>query len=124
MKEFKTLPVQLSYTDKLDLTQKLLKIYSVTVNNLTKREIDIISLCILFDMNDKGFNRMIIDADMGYNNPAHIYTIIHNLKQKGLVVKDSTKNRKHLNPGLQAIKDLVNSSNEVSIQLCYTNEVR
>ena len=49
MAEYRTLPFFLTYTDKVDLIQKLLEIYSATTTHLTQRDIDLLTLCFMYD---------------------------------------------------------------------------
>jgi hypothetical protein len=107
MAQYRALPFFLSYSDKVDLIQKLLQLYSATTVYLTKRDIDILTLCFLYDMNSKNFKDIAIKADVGIKTHQNVTTMFSRLKKKNLVIKHPVKNRKDFNEDLAKIKETV-----------------
>ena len=120
MAKYRTLPFFLNYTDKVDLIQKLLEIYSATTTHLTQRDIDLLTLCFLYNINDKKFKDKVISANLGIKTHQNVTTMFSRLKKKGLVVKHPVKNRKDLNPDLEKLKEAVDTFPNIAVQMMYT----
>jgi ABC-type enterochelin transport system permease subunit len=120
MAQYRTLPFFLNYTDKVDLIQKLLEIYSATTTHLTQRDIDLLTLCFLYDINAKDFKDRVISANLGIKTHQNVTTMFSRLKKKGLVIKHSVKNRKYLNPDLEKLKEAIEMHPNIAIQMMYT----
>jgi ABC-type enterochelin transport system permease subunit len=124
MAKYRTLPFFLNYTDKVDLIQKLLEIYSATTTHLTQRDIDLLTLCFLYNINDKKFKDKVISANLGIKTHQNVTTMFSRLKKKGLVIKHPVKNRKDLNPDLEKLKEAVDTFPNIAVQMMYTkNEI-
>ena len=124
MAKYRTLPFFLNYTDKVDLIQKLLEIYSATTTHLTQRDIDLLTLCFLYNINSKDFKDKVISANLGIKTHQNVTTMFSRLKKKGLVIKHPVKNRKDLNPDLEKLKIAVDDYPNIAVQMLYTkNEV-
>lgn len=100
-----TLPIAIKYKDDIELLEKLLNIYSVTVKRLTKRNIDLISLCILHGINNKDLRQIGIDSGI-FNNPEQVNTEFSRLKSRGFINKHPVYNEKALSGGLEVIEKL------------------
>lgn len=122
MASFITLPVRYKYEDQVDLIHKLLNVYSIMTSKLTPREIDLLTCCFLYDINDPDFKTKVINSKMGYNNDDHFYTGMSRLAAKGYIEKDSVLNKKYLNGGLKSLKTFMNSSNNLAIQLLFSDD--
>ena len=120
MAQYRTLPFFLNYNDKVDLIQKLLEIYSATTTHLTQRDIDLLTLCFLYDINAKDFKDRVISANLGIKTHQNVTTMFSRLKKKGLVIKHSVKNRKDLNPDLEKLKEAIEMHPNIAIQMMYT----
>lgn len=119
-KKFSILPLLFEYDDKPDLIEKLLKLYSVTTKKLTNRNIDLLTMCILYDMNDKEFRKKVIDAGVGFTNEQQINTEFTRLKKLDVVKKHNVYNKKYLSEGIEKIDELINNGNkDVSMQIFY-----
>jgi|32_taG_2_1085360.scaffolds.fasta_scaffold04774_2 hypothetical protein len=121
MAEYRTLPFFLTYTDKVDLIQKLLEIYSATTTHLTQRDIDLLTLCFMYDLNSKSFKDKVISANLGVKTHQNVTTMFSRLKKKGLVIKHPVKNRKDLNSDLQKLKETIEQYPNIAIQMLYTS---
>jgi len=122
MAQYRALPFFLSYSDKVDLIQKLLQLYSATTVYLTKRDIDILTLCFLYDMNSKNFKDIAIKADVGIKTHQNVTTMFSRLKKKNLVIKHPVKNRKDFNEDLAKIKETVDEYPNIVVQMVYSKE--
>ena len=100
------LPINIQFTDKVELVQKFCGIYSTLVKHLTKRDIDLITMCYLYDINKKDFLQKVVDSKIGINSTQNVTTMLSRLKSKKLIVKDPVKSIKTLSPDLQAFLDL------------------
>ncbi len=122
MAQYRALPFYLSYSDKVDLIQKLLQLYSATTVYLTKRDIDILTLCFLYDMNSKNFKDIAIKANVGIKTHQNVTTMFSRLKKKNLVIKHPVKNRKDFNEDLAKIKETVDEYPNIVVQMVYSKE--
>jgi len=122
MAKYRALPFYLSYSDKVDLIQKLLLLYSATTVYLTKRDIDILTLCFLYDMNSKNFKDIAIKANVGIKTHQNVTTMFSRLKKKNLVIKHPVKNRKDFNEDLTKIKNTVDEYPNIVVQMVYSKE--
>lgn len=106
--------VPAKYNDKLDLIQKSLEIYRIVRGiHFTQRDMDMIALCFLFDINDPTFNDKLLGANIDINSVEHIQLLKSRLKKKGFLVQDSrSSKKKYLEPGLAYLKKAV-MENEV-----------
>jgi hypothetical protein len=111
------LPVTLVYSDDIDLVQKMLKLYTGLGQKLTQRNIDMLTLCILADMNSKDFNSVVIESAIGTIKTVNqVTTEMSRLRSIGLLYKDPIKMHDHLEPRLKKIKELIDQrKNNISI---------
>jgi len=111
-KTFKNLPFSVPYTDDIEFVQNVLKVVSVVYNlNLTPRNIDLLSLCILEDSNRKGFRKVVLESGMGLTNDNSINTEMSRLRKRGFIIKDSY-NRDHLQSPFKELKELYSAENK------------
>lgn len=118
-KNYRTKHIGLKYKDKIDLTYKILNLYSVLVEPLTKNNIKILAICFLYDMNSDEFKDIVINSNVGIDNDAQLRTELSRLKAKGYIVKDKVANRKYLSEKLQQFAKLVNENNELALFITY-----
>ena len=118
-KNYKTRPIGVRYKDKIDLTYKILKLYSVLIEPLTDRNITLLAICILEDMNSDEFKDIVIKSNIGINNEGHLRTELSRLKDKGLIVKETIANRKQLSDKLQKFAKLINDNNELALFITF-----
>lgn len=103
------LPITVKYSDKVDLIRKLLDIYSKVKEKLTKRNTDLLTLCMIYGLNSPEFRKTIVEGKLyGFTNEKHINTELSRLRKRGFVYKDKY-NKQHLGKGLERIEQLVNS---------------
>jgi len=109
------------YSDKLDLIKKLLGIYNAVEakHHLTPRAIELLTFCFIFDVNDKDFKQNVMDTGLNINTPENVLTMMSRLKRDGFLIQDPVKNKKYLNPSLTRLKELVDGSDNVGIQLMF-----
>tara|TARA_R100000734_G_C3319220_1_gene114670 strand:- start:8515 stop:8895 length:381 start_codon:yes stop_codon:yes gene_type:complete len=122
MAQFRTLPFFLRYSDKVDLIQKLLEIYSATTIHMTKRDIDLLTLCFLYDINSKDFKNKVISANLGIKTHQNVTTMISRLKKKELILLHPKKNRKLLNPDLEKLKESIKDYDNIAVQMLYMKD--
>lgn len=108
----KTIPVTIRYKDKIDATRQMLQIYSKVSTHLTKRNIDLLTICILDGINSKNFRRMVIKSDLGFKNEAQINTELSRLKKKGIIEDDNLTKDKHLTGGVEQIEKMINGGDD------------
>jgi hypothetical protein len=119
-KTFKNLPFSVPYTDDIELIQNVIKIVSVIYErNLTSRNIDLLTLCILEDHNKKGFRQVVLNSGMGVTSENSVNTELSRLRKEGYLVKDSY-NKDHLQSPFKEIKEWYLSENKnKSISLAF-----
>ena len=83
MNDSLVLPINIQYRDEVELLRNLLEIYSVAMQlqdknkKLTNRNIDLISLCILYGINNKEIRKIGVEsgifnsAEQMNTDPAH-----------------------------------------------------
>lgn len=121
--KYTTLPVKLEYKDKIELAQKILKIYSELITPLTKRNIDILSICLLEDMNSEDFKEIVLNSKLGINSEGSIKTEFTRLKDKGLLYFDPLISRKrHLKKDLQRFADILRGKNKIALYIGFDLE--
>jgi Holliday junction resolvasome RuvABC ATP-dependent DNA helicase subunit len=113
MSKYTALPFDIQYTDKIDLIKKVLEIYSVSVTSLTRRDMDILLLCLLYDMNDKKFKNKVISSGIGVNTEQNVATMLSRLKKKGLIDKNN-RGKKVFNTDLSHLKSALDSEHNVA----------
>jgi len=115
-----TLPITIPYQDKLELAYMLLHTYSKTVQNLTPRNIDILAVAIVFDVNDKNFKEILMESNLGFKTDSNVKTEMSRLKKINMIVPHAVYNRKVLHPHIELFKQLVNSkSDEVCLSITF-----
>lgn len=116
---YKTLPIRLKYDDKVDLVQKLLKVYSVVFEKkMTNRNLDLLTVCMLEDVNAEDFRKTVIRSVEGIDNERHVNTELHRLRKDGFLHKDSYM-KDNLEENLQKIKDTLNDETQIALYLAY-----
>lgn len=121
MTDYKVLPMKVKYTDKIALTKMLLGVYSETVQHLTPRDKDLLTMCILQDINSPDFIDDVL-LELNASSRENITTMISRLKKKGLIEKHPVENKKILSPYMKSVQELVKSSTHVGIRLLFDNE--
>ena len=118
---FNNLPIRLEYSDKIELIQRIITLYSFSISKykMTKRNIDLLTLCFIYNMNDKSFRQKVINSGIGLNNETQINTELSRLRKANFLYKDVMRNDDHLSPALLKIKELIDSGNKVSITIAY-----
>lgn len=116
---YKILPITVKYKDKINLAYKLLNIYSVMIQPLTNRNISLLVICLLEDINGDNFDDIVINSNIGITNSGHVRTEMSRLKDKGLLVKHEIINRKDLSPSLQKIAKLLNDNEKLALHLVF-----
>ncbi len=99
------LPLVIKYSDKLKLVQQYLKFYSALIEPMTPRNIDLLTICILADMNSDKFKDTVLKSKLGFNNTRHIDTEMGRLKKAGFIDKHDKAPRWRLSSRLEAIKN-------------------
>lgn len=118
--KYATLPIQIKYKDKIELTTKLLQIYSKVIQPLSQRNISLLVICLLENMNDKEFNEIVINSNIGITNDGQFRTEFSRLKTKGLIIKDDMSRKKYLEAGLQKIADIIkNNESKIAIYIAF-----
>lgn len=100
------LPITLKYADKIDLAEKLLKFYTNMVTTLSKREIDILTMIFVFDVNSDDF-RDKVRMKKGYNSENSVNVALSRLKDKGILIPHPVINRKDLRADLNKLREMV-----------------
>jgi predicted transcriptional regulator len=119
--KYKSLPINLTFTDKVDLAGKLLGIYSITVTHLTKRDIDLLTMCMIYDMNSPNFVDMVMKV-INAESRENIHTMFSRLRKKGLIHNHRVQNKKLLHPDLESLKELVDSGQHSALYLMYKKD--
>lgn len=114
-KNYKTRQIGLKYTDKIDLTYKVLRLYSVLIEPLTKNNIKLLAICFLYDINSDEFKDVVINSNIGITNDMQLRVEMHRLKKQGFIEKDKVANRKNLSQKLQQFAKLVNENSEIGL---------
>lgn len=119
------LPMTIPFRDDVELIRNILEVFSVTMalhdktKKLTNRNIDLISLCILYGINNKEIRKIGVDSGI-FNTPEQINTEFSRLKKKGLIQKHAVYNERSLSGGLEYIERLVkNKDKGIRIVLGY-----
>jgi hypothetical protein len=108
---FRNLPFSVPYTDDIEYVQNSLKVISVVFKlNLTPRNIDLLSLCILEDVNKKGFRELVVNSGMGLTNENSVNTELSRLRKKNYLVKDGY-NKDHLQSPFKELRELYKADN-------------
>lgn len=116
--KYTTLPIRLKYQDKIDLVQKILKIYSELVQPLTKRNIDLLSICLLEDINSEGFKELVLDSRLGINSEGQYRTEMTRLKDKGLIYPDKLiSKKKHLKKNLCQFAEVLQNKEKIALYI-------
>lgn len=104
-----TLPINLKYKDKIDLANKLLHLYSALVTKLTEREVSLLTICLLEDMNSSKF-RKIVENHLGvkYGN---VNTALSRLRNRKFINKDDLYRKDSLSVELSKLKELIGDTN-------------
>lgn len=113
------LPIGIKYKDKIDLATKLLELYSALVTKLTDREISLLTICMLEDMNSPKF-RKIVESDLGvkYGN---VNTALSRLRKNKFIVKDELYRKDSLSMELSKLKDLVEAKDlDKTLQITFS----
>lgn len=100
------LPITLKYADKVDLAEKLLKLYTNMVSVLSKREIDILTMIFVFDVNSEDFRDKVM-LSKGYNSENSVNVALSRLKDKGILISHPVVNRKDLRADLNKLREMV-----------------
>lgn len=114
---YKTLPLPIKYNDKIELVRNLLKIYAV-FKKMTKRNMDLLTVCLLEDVNANDFRKIVISSKLGFDNDQHVNSELHRLRKAGFLIKDDY-NRDNLEENLKRIQELVNSETKIGLYITY-----
>ena len=97
------------YRDKLEVIDKLLKIYVIlnSSKKISRTEISFLSICILEDMNTESFYEIVLESDFNFKTMNYIYSMMNRLKTKGLLVKEDKHPRWRLSKDMQEFKNLI-----------------
>jgi len=119
-----TLPIQLEYNDKITLTRKLLDIYSSVWRKITLNSKSLLTICLLYDMNAKGFNSLVVESNIGFKNNSQVKTAMSRLvtDYKFIIVEGRYK-KKSLVPELELIKQFINVEGEKAIKIVFKEKV-
>lgn len=117
--KYNSLPIYYKYNDQLELVEKLLKIYSVNVIKLTNKNIDLLTLLLIYGINNENIVNIALESKK-FTSKVHITTEFSRLKSIGVVKKHSVHNKKEFSGGVEKINELINTnSKNYSIQLFY-----
>lgn len=107
-KEIYNQPITIKYSDDIELVQQVLNIYSKFVEySLTPMYIDLMTYCIIDDMNSDDFKDNIIKCDNRFKNRRHIDAKMYELKRDGLLLKEDKAPRWRLAPEFQTIQNMI-----------------
>jgi len=122
MSKSQIVPITLKYTDKIEAARKMVTILSSFYVHLSQRNIDLLTICIVEDMNRKDFKDLVISSGIGFKNKTQINTYLTRLKKKGFIYDDPIKNEKHLGKGAKEIADVINSSGSFGLYIEFNKE--
>jgi hypothetical protein len=112
-KEIYNQPIKIKYSDDIEFVNQLLNIYSTFGRHLTPMFIDLLTYCILEDMNDKNFKDKIVKTSERFKTKRHIDAKMAILKEEGLIEKHDRAPRWRLTPEFQAFKNMVGKKNPI-----------
>lgn len=136
-----TLPINIKYKDNIDLSEKLLEIFSLTTYNLTERNKDILKVCLIEDvietkLGDDRLNFLNIShikdiltgmEELGFKNRAHATTEINRVVKAGLLTQHKFHNKYLLPKPLESMRQLVqvaskSDNGEISYNMIFSKK--
>lgn len=114
-----SLPIKIKYQDEIELTQIMLKVYSQIVKKMTPRNIDLLTICMLEDMNSNDFKLAVKDAGLNFYDDRQINSELTRLRKKGFIEKHDLAPRHRLNPNLEKLKELIVSKKIINLSLLF-----
>jgi len=107
--------VTINYTDDIQFVQRLLNIYIAMGGrfHLTPMYTELLTYCIIEDMNKKGFKESIIGYSERFKSQRHIDTKLSDLRRDGLIEKHDKSPRWRLAPEFEAFKNMLGKKKAV-----------